>query len=75
MEELSINFWNGNKLINNLQVFNELKKILNSNTSIEILTIGVIISRCETAVLVPLSQVRVLSQQQVHDILAYNKFM
>jgi hypothetical protein len=78
VEKLSVYFRDCDEVVNNSQVFEQFEQVLNRYSSVKVLALGVVVtavSYSQAAVLVPQSQMRVFSQQQVHNLLANDKPM
>jgi hypothetical protein len=79
VEKFTVYFRNCDEVVNNTQIFEQFEQVLNRDSSVKVLALGAVVvtavSSSQAAVFVPLSQMRVFSQQQVHDLLANDKTM
>lgn len=78
VEKLSVYFRDCDEVVNNSQVFEQFEEVLNRDSSVKVLALGVVVtavSYSQAAVFIPLPQMRVFSQQQVHNLIANNKPM
>jgi hypothetical protein len=79
VKKLTVYFRNCYEILNNTQIFEQFEQVLNRDSSVKVLALGAVVvtavSHSQAAVFVPLSQMRVFSQQQVHNLLANDKPM